>query len=246
MSPTYFVSYGHTDSEKTEAILRFFKDSGLDLWYDGYIRFHHDWNDEIRHALSCSEGLILIATNDAVRRPVVLEEIRYMKEHGRRIYVICLETIRTGDLDPVVKDLIENQQYVMLRRYNTILLRKIAESIAGNRLPESEPVLSQSEYINCNSVPRPVYEDEQLLYYRVELADILPYSGTLIELDDQWYPQSVYDSGLLYSQDPEERKAIDAFRVPLQVQEFYRALLHSRQILVNRASFQNSPVFRTV
>lgn len=246
MSHTYIVSYGHTDIEKTEAILRFFKETGLDIWYDGYIRLYHDWTDEIRDALDHARGLILIATNDAVRRPVVISEVRYMKNRGGQIYVICLETIRTDGLDPIMKDLIEKQQFVMVRRYNTILLRKIAESIATEEILKTDTVLSMTDYINGNSVPRPVYEDGELKYYRIELADILPYSGTLSELDDQWYPPSVYDSGLLYSQDPEERKKIDTIRVPLQVREFYRALLHSRQILVNRAFFQNSPVFRSV
>ena len=246
MSNKYFVSYGHTDIEKTEAIIRFLTGCGLDIWYDGHIRLYHDWNEEIRTALQESRGLILIATNDAVRRPVVIREVKTMMERKLPVFVICLENIRLHGLEDPIRTLISFQQYVLLRRYNTMTLRSIAESIQQDLpLCNAEP-MSLSDYINTNSDPRPVYENGKLKYYRIELADILPYSGTLLELDDQWYPAEVYEDGRLYSQDPAVRKEIQAYRTPLQRQEFYRALLHSRQILVNRAFFQNSPVFRSI
>ena len=246
MNERYFVSYEHTDKEKTEAILRFLKSCGLSIWYDGDIRLYHDWTDEIRTALQETTGLILIATNDTVRRPVVIKEVETMLQQNKPVYVICLENIRINGLQEPVRTLIIYQQYVLLRRYNTAALRSIVQSIQSGKPLQNTDAMSLSDYINTNSDPRPVYAAGKLQYYRIELADILPYSGTILELDDQWYPPEIYAGGQLYSQDLTVRRKIQAMRTPLQWQEFLRGLLHSRQILVNRAFFQNSPVFRSV
>lgn len=85
-------------------------------------------------------------------------------------------------------------------------------------------------------------EGRKIEYYKVNPGEVSPHAVYPFVMDNQWCPVSFYRDGRFRAEGflCEE---LENQREKIQKQEICRGLLHARQLLVNRAFLQNSPIF---
>lgn len=98
---------------------------------------------------------------------------------------------------------------------------------------------------NWAGMPEKVYDnDAENSFYRVHSSDLAPSAAFPFALDNQWLPDEVIslDSELRgqFLKSGFESEKVQKYLEGFQVQNLYLSLMHTRQIILNRASILNS------
>lgn len=269
--PFVFVSYPRRDIVKVEGVLRCMQRHGIRFWYDKQgvgIGAGSDWNNWIIDRLEKSSMFMCFLSNGVEQRPPVLDEIEYAirrhKEKGQeyKVLFIFLEKmparVFTNAGKPEIEEFIRTTQYIYYEGMTDSFVEQLtAEEVFSDSLIREEAFSAWKERSikPLIMVPSELFPDNSYIYstafpnwdkengfYKVNMDQMDPDAVCLICLDNQWCPPELYndqkfwESGLLW----EEGKGT---RTNYQTEEVYRALLHQRQIVINRAFFYNSQVF---
>ena len=268
--PFAFVSYSHDEAVKVEGILRILERAGIRFWYDKMgagIGGGSKWKDWINDRLKKCSMFVCFLSNGSEQRRVVLDEIeeaiaRKKKNDSFKVLFIFLEKIPAASFANAgyesIETFIRENQYII---YNGITDRFIGQLFARDVFPdrlvkdefleswkkrEKEPLVidenglfPENKYIYETVFPE---KDCENGFYKVRTDQIGPDAVCLICLDNQWCPPEFYDApgfwkeGLNWGEGQSKQK-------DYQTREIYKALLHHRQLIINRAFLYNSHVF---
>ena len=265
--PYVFVSYSHADTVRVEGVLNILQQNGIRFWYDEGIPLEQEWSRSVEEFFKQSRMFLCFLANGVEQRPQVLREIRmaverYNSSEDYRVLFIFLERMSAnvfeGEEFDVIRQFITDVQHL---QYDGITEKFVTKLFGRDVFPddlvreeyldkwkqragrdigyEIEEAFSDNPYICRTAVPE---WDDAGGFYRVRCDQTDPDAVCLICLDNQWCPVEFYG-------DPEFQE--QGIRAPgiahrqynYQLRELYRALLHSRQIIVNRAYLFNSRLF---
>ena len=108
-----------------------------------------------------------------------------------------------------------------------------------------EDLVYSREYVFQDADPRLVCtesEEETVEFYQVDPGETAQGALYPLTMDNQWCPVKFYEDEEFLKEGFASERIREECR-KLQREDVYRGLLHARQILVNRAFLQNSPVF---
>lgn len=268
--PFVFVSYSHNETVKVEGVLRCMQRAGIRFWYDQQgagIGAGSDWRSWVIDRLEKSSMFLCFLANGVEQRREVLIEIedairRHEKDPGYQVLFIFLEKMPARVFSNVgmhkIETFIRETQFI---NYDGVTDKFIDQLMGEGVFPDAlireealdawrersaKPlVMDKSEVFPENSYIYPTAfpeKDDEKNFFKVKMDQMDPDSVCLICLDNQWCPPELYNEpmfwerGLLW----EEGKKT---RTRYQTREVYRALLHHRQIVINRAFLYNSQVF---
>lgn len=268
-----FISYCHADIWKVESILRYLYFNGLRFWYDQggpAIGVGSGWKQTIKEKIEKCKIFIVFLSNSTIGRPEALDEIKLAlkREPAVQILFIVLERTTFGQYPRKIKTYLKNKQYVPLYDHGItetslewILASLQTASVVDDsrrrqygleewkdRTPYSTTLCplpsfhdeDETPYIYDKATPKPVTEDG-IKFYQLSPGDTALHTVYPFCFDNMWVPDELmqtnsFGSGL----------GLDPIRgeiIKRQKYELYRALLHSPQIVVNRALIYNSPLF---
>jgi len=88
-TPYYFISYSRRDYYLAESLSYDLARRGIRTWLDSInLETGGDWEDQLRHAVSNSSGLILIGSRDSYGSPNVRDEWTYAFESSIPVFVV--------------------------------------------------------------------------------------------------------------------------------------------------------------
>lgn len=262
MKQKIFISYSHQDGVCAKGIARFLLRQNYDVWIDiEKIVSGQNWAGNINDALKKANTVIAIISKNSVRRSEVLREIsealfRSEKEEDFRVIFVVIGNVHpswfvSGDKKIVDKiiDYLKTVQYVQLDARGTInisCMQNILRAVNGKMVYCDGIEFSESDdYIYEAGMPEKVYDnDAENCFYRVHSSDLARSTAFPFALDNQWLPDEVISLGselrghfLKYGFDSElVQKYLESF----QMKNLYLSLMHSRQIILNRAAILNS------
>ena len=244
----YFISYSRKDYEKVESIANVLMNNDFNIWFDKYIPLETEWEDVlIEKILNCSK-ILLMVSKESIARPMVAKEISLAKKYRKPIIPIFLDHTSLLRAKKEVRDFLTSQQQFMLPYLDHAhfeALKKALENAAGKDPFDSDDcVVRQTDYEYMYPAGNPQLNtiDDGSAYYMAEPQDVSDGIVSVCELDNQWFPDNLA-SQLSDSLESQNRNAIFEERSKAQATELFKALIHSRQLLINRASFWNSDVF---
>lgn len=262
MNRKIFISYSHQDSVCAQGIARFLLRQHYDVWIDvERIVSGQNWANNIDDALKTANAVIAIISKNSVRRAEVLREIsealcRNEKEEDFRLIFVVIGRVHPSwfvsddkaGVDKLINYL-QKIQYIQLDARGTIniaSMQNILRALNGKIIYSDGIEFSKSEdYIYEAGMPEKVYDNEaENCFYRVHSSDLAPSTAFPFALDNQWLPDEVIamDSDLRshflkYGFESEE---VQKYLATFQVKNLYLSLMHTRQIILNRASILNS------
>ena len=89
--PYIFVSYAHADKVTVYESIRYFRDTGVNLWYDEGIPPAGEWVEEIAHAIKRSVLFVVFVSPRSVDSRFVRSEVGYALSENKEILTIFLE-----------------------------------------------------------------------------------------------------------------------------------------------------------
>lgn len=89
--PYIFVSYAHADKVTVYESIRYFRDAGVNLWYDEGIPPAGEWVEEIAHAIKRSVLFVVFVSPRSVDSRFVRSEVGYALSENKEILTIFLE-----------------------------------------------------------------------------------------------------------------------------------------------------------
>lgn len=95
----YFISYSRRDFYFAESLFYALHGKGVNAWMDVWKIVPGDnWDDALSQAIHSSQGLILVASKDALRSPNVRDEICQAREDHIPIYLVVRGGVSDQDL----------------------------------------------------------------------------------------------------------------------------------------------------
>lgn len=262
MQRKIFISYSHQDRACAQGIARFLLRQDYDVWIDvDRIVSGQNWAGNIDEAITLSNAVIAIISKNSVRRPEVLKEIfiaisRSEKEVDFRVIFVVIGNVHPswfiGDDKAVVDKLIDylkSIQYVQLDARGTInitSMQNVLRALDGKIIYSSETGFGKvDDYIYEAGMPEKVYDnDAENCFFRVHSSDLAPSTVFPFALDNQWLPDEVIsvDSELRgqFLKCGFESEEVQNYLEGFHIRNLYLSLMHSRQIILNRASILNS------
>lgn len=262
MSQKIFISYSHQDSICAQGIARFLLRQNYDVWIDvDRIVSGQNWAENINEALKMANTVIAIISKNSVRRPEVLRETsealsRSEKEKDFRVIYVVIGNVHpswfvSNDKAVVDKliDYLKKVQYVQLDARGTIniaCMQNILRALNGKMVYSDGIEFGKSDdYIYEAGMPEKVYDnDAENCFYRVHSSDLAPSTAFPFALDNQWLPDEVISvESELRSQFLKygfESENVQKYLERFQIKNLYLSLMHTRQIILNRASILNS------
>lgn len=262
MGKRVFISYSHQDSVCAKGIARFLTRQGYDVWIDvDKLVVGQSWANNINEALQTADMMIALISKNSVRRMEVLREIsealdRNEKDENFYVLFVVIGNVHpswfpdTGD--GKVKKIIECLQviqFIQLDAKGTISIAKMQELIRAlnGKMTYTEGIdfRKSNEYIYEAGVPEKVYDNvAENCFYRVHASDLAPSTAFPFALDNQWLPDEIIadDSDMKgqFMHYGFEAECVQQFLETYQMKNLYLALMHTRQIILNRASILNS------
>ena len=92
--PYVFVSYSHADKAMVYETMRFFRDAGVNLWYDEGIPPAGEWVEEIANAIKNSRLFLVFVTSKSVGSQFVRCEVGYALSEDKEILTVFLENTK--------------------------------------------------------------------------------------------------------------------------------------------------------
>ena len=89
--PYIFVSYAHADKVTVYESIRYFRDAGVNVWYDEGIPPAGEWVEEIAHAIKRSVLFVVFVSPRSVDSRFVRSEVGYALSENKEILTIFLE-----------------------------------------------------------------------------------------------------------------------------------------------------------
>ena len=265
--PYVFVSYPHEYAVRVESVLRLLHRQGIRFWYDDGIPGGEKWSEHIDQSIADSRMFLCFLANGVEQRPEVVREIRlairrHNSEEDYPVVFLFLEwmsaNVFEGGENEDLREFINSVQYFHFDGITEDFVRKFfgrgifPDDLVREEFQERwqqragkdvdyvlEGAFSDNPYICRTTVPE---WDEAGGFYQVRLNQIDPDAACLICLDNQWCPVEFYADPEFQEQGLRSPGIADR-QAAYQRQELYRALLHDRQIIVNRAYLFNSRVF---
>lgn len=266
--PYAFISYSHADTAKVEHILSILHANGKRLWYDWGIKDGEEWEKEVNDHLQGSSMFILFVTNGIelrheVKREFELAMKRHSEDKNYKVIAVMLERVPIKHLFKGYNTLIDyfkDVQYIQGYAYGGIT-RTFAEKILSDEVWEScmtaeeraeykadpdggHSLVKFSAVNGSNPYIYPlVYlkksSKNKLKFYKVNVGETDPGAVYPICMDNQWTPPEFYDRED-FKKDGFKSGDVQIQRIRMQRYEIYRALIHHRQVLINRASIYNT------
>ncbi|MBQ6456602.1 MAG: TIR domain-containing protein [Mogibacterium sp.] len=268
--PFAFISYSHDEAVKVEGILRILERAGIRFWYDQMgagIGGGSKWKEWVKDRLEKCSMFICFLSNGSEQRREVLNEIeeaidRKKKDDNFKVLFILLEKIPAASFSNAgfrsIEEFIRENQYIMYNGITDRFIRQIfAEDVIPDRLVrrqyleswqarKTEPLkidekglFPENTYICETFFPEKDHEND---FYKVRTDQIDPDAVCLICLDNQWCPPEFYNAPEFWAEGLNWHEG-QRIQRDYQTKEIYRALLHHRQLIINRAFLYNSHVF---
>ena len=257
-----FISYSHQDHACAQGIARFLLRQHYDVWIDvERIVSGKTWADDINEALKSADTVIAIISKNSVRRQEVLREISEALERNREDECFRVLFVVIGNVHPswfirddqvVAKkiiDYLQHVQFVQLDARGTITIagmQNIIRALSGKMIySEGIDFNKSNDYIYETGMPEKVYDnDAENCFYRVHSSDLAPSTAFPFALDNQWLPDEIMsaDSELRshFLKYGFESEKIQTYLEQFQKKNLYLSLMHTRQIILNRAAILNS------
>lgn len=257
-----FVSYSHQEFDCAKGITRFLKMQGHDVWIDDEkLLYGQEWAHDIDSAINNSDIMLAIISKNSARRKEVLREVleainRMENEKDFRIIFVVIGNLHKSwftqenqdDVDKVV-EFIFITQYIQLDSKGSITLdamHNLSNAIDGKAIYMEDLALSlNSEYIYEVGMPEKVYDaDMENIVYRVHPSDLAPSATFPFALDNQWLPDEIMDETSelksIFMKEGFSADEIKKYLDKFQMNNLFLALLHARQVIINRAAILNS------
>ena len=94
----YFISYARKQLYYAEHLALYFQQQDIGIWFDVQdLTPGVAWRSGIEHGLATCDGLILLASRDALRSPYVAKEWTTVFSDGRPVYVLFTEEVDLPD-----------------------------------------------------------------------------------------------------------------------------------------------------
>lgn len=261
MKQKIFISYSHQDSICAQGIARFLLRQNYEVWIDvERIVSGQDWARDINDALKMANTVIAIISKNSVRRPEVLREVsealsRSEQEENFRVIFVVIGNVHpswfvSDDKDTIVRliDYLKSVQYVQLDARGTIniaCMQNILRALKGKMIYSDREFDKGDDYIYEAGMPEKVYDnDAENCFYRVHSSDLAPSTAFPFAMDNQWLPDEVIflESELRgpFLKCGFESEKVQKYLENFQMKNLYLSLMHTRQIILNRASILNS------
>ena len=265
--PYVFISYPHTESAKVTRVLRLLHQNGIRFWYDDGIQGAHEWKKTIDGYFQDSSMFVSFLSNGVEQRREVMREIemaiqRYGTE-GYPVLFIFLERMSPQVFADAgyaeVATFIGRVQHLLYEGITEEFVQKLfGKDVFEDALVEDaflktwqqreqkdlaseiEEAFQDNPYIYETAFPE---LDEEKGFYKVRQNQVDPTASCLICLDNQWCPVEFYEEADFWNNGFLSEE-ISKKQSEYQVREIFRALLHHKQLIINRAFFYNSNVLR--
>ena len=262
MKRKIFLSYSHQDNVCACGIARFLERQGYDVWIDvDKLVTGQSWAANIDEALANADTIIALISKNSVRRAEVLREISVSLKRNEcdsqfQVLFVVIGNVHPSwfvnenqeTADQIIRYL-QRVQFVQLDARGTITIssmQNILRALDGKIIYSGGiDFLKSNDYIYEAGMPEKVYDnDAENCFYRVHASDLVPSAAFPFALDNQWLPDEVIASDseyrgqfLKYGFESEKvQKYLESF----QMKNLYLSLMHTRQIILNRASILNS------
>ncbi len=270
LAPYIFVSYSHTEREKVDVILRLMFRNGIRIWYDKGLLAGENWENKIEEKLKNSQMFLCFLANGIEQRRVVLDEIRFAIKMNRvdelyKVVFVFLEKMPSSAFeDEDLRSFIDEKQHILYRGITESFIQKFLnlkvidpkfvdagyrdrfhlpkwDSFADNSIAES---VFDDGLLNNSYVYPQVFPDKKAdeNFYRVLPSQIHPDACFPLCLDNQWCPTEFYAEAKFWENGFADTVLIQR-RQLIQQTEIFRALLHNKQVVLNRAAIFNSQIF---
>ena len=102
----YFISYKNEDTARVGEITRRLNQRGVPMWYDYGIEKGELWSREINRSIQDCEAIIVFASKTlfAYEDTYVRKEFRLANAFVKKIYVVWLDNVTTGDVNNQIMD----------------------------------------------------------------------------------------------------------------------------------------------
>lgn len=262
-----FISYSHADEATVEKLVSLFKSNGIRHWYDKKLKLGDKWEKEINEKIKKSDAFIVVLSRTSETRKELIRELELAVDKKKimnnyPIIVVLVEHVPLRVYPEKVRKCLEETQYIglweckgMTNKFAKELFAVLPESLVDHewRMKNTLPLWNSTEttkrnymgdlkneniYIYPYVIPekaRVSYKEMKVDIYKLNPGETAPGAVYPIVMDNQWWPPEYYC----------ELKPMDIkeFTQARKKQEVFRALLHSWQIIVNRAYLVNSDVF---
>ncbi len=266
MAERIFISYSHQDDACAKGIYRFLVRQNYNVWIDAeQIVSGQNWAGNIDEALKNADIVIAVISKNSVRRKEVLREIsealiKKEKENNINVIFVVIGNVHPSwfsgnesfNVDKIIEYL-KNVQYIPLDAKGTInisAMQNLLRAINGKLIYTDGIIFNKSDdYIYEAGMPEKVYDNEaENYFYRVHASDLAPSTAIPFALDNQWLPDDVLSvdselSGQFYKYGFES-EMVQKYLGSFQMKNLLVSLMHTRQIIVNRASLLNSHNFK--
>lgn len=262
MSRKIFISYSHQDSNTAQGIARFLIRQGFEVWIDiDKLVSGQSWTNNIDEALASSDVFLAIISRNSVRRAEVLREIseallRKKTDESFQVLFTVIGSIHASwfsdNEDRIAEDIInhlENVQYIHLNAKGTISISSMHNLIRAlnGKIIYSEDNDSQKDgdYIYEAGMPEKTFDNEsENTFYRVNASDLAPSTVFPFAMDNQWLPDAIMEANSdlrsKFLQKGFKDLDVQEYITKYQMKSLFLSLLHTRQIILNRASILNS------
>lgn len=268
MTKSLFLSYSHQDSACAGGIARFLKKNDHAVWIDSESIEHGErWMASIDEAISQTDAFVALISKNSVRRPEVVREIsdalkRNESDPGYRVVFVVIGFVHeswfaSSDEDALkrVKKHYAEIQFVKLNAKGSITLeamRELLRALDGKAVHDFSEVFEEgSGHIFEAGNPKKAYDEHaDGNYYRVTASDLSPSTVFPFSLDNQWLPDELMHDGSILRErflkegfaSAEVQEHLDLYRL----KNLFISLIHSRQMILNRASILNCGSLRKI
>ena len=260
MSQKIFISYSHTDYVFANAVGRYLLRRGYRVWIDSkQLKVGMDWSEDIDEAIRSADYLLGILSADSVRRPEVIREISLALRNSPeklllvvigRIHDSWFANLKNPDVQRLLKHL-KKYQHIEFNGRGDITeanMQHIADFLANGHSPAERQILPENDYIAVNGTPEPILDVQSgIHFFKVQTYDLSISTGYPFALDNQWIPEVIFeDKSLWYSFEKDgfaSKELVDVIKEE-QLRCFYSALIHMRQLIINKSAILNTRALR--
>lgn len=258
-----FISYSHQDHTCAQGIGRFLLRQGYDVWIDvEKLVTGKEWAEDINEAMKKANVFVVLLSKNSIRRPEVLREISLALERMKSDDKFKVIFIVIGKLHPSwfagnderttknVVDYLQKVQFVQLDARGTIKISSMQELLKAldGKLIYSDGTINyddNSDYVFEGGMPEKTYDnDSENSFFKVHFSDLSPSTAFPFGLDNQWLPDEImHDDSLFrgeFLKDGFGSEKVQKYLENFHKHNLFLALIHTRQLILNRASILNS------
>lgn len=268
MTKSLFLSYSHQDSACAGGIARFLKKNDYTVWIDSEsIEYGEQWMASIDEAISQTDSFVALISKSSVRRSEVVREIsdalkKSESDPDYRVVFVVIGFVHESWFTSSDKDALERVkrhyaeiQFVKLNAKGSITLeamRDLLRALDGKATYDFSEVFGEgNDYIFEAGIPEKAFDEHaDGNYYRVSASDLSPSTVFPFSLDNQWLPDELmHGDSFLRDRFLKEGFAsaeVQEYLNRYRLKNLFISLIHSRQIILNRASILNCGSLRKI